>query len=158
MIKIVYPPYQPRIKNDAGKEFIFDSFTALTGTPKLQDRCPHRPARMVRLQLKKWKITCVKNEVNSPNHVHLMWQVDYTFSGGILTQAVFGGGHPAKEAKVVTKKVENNQRKNEVNLPNNVHPMWQVDYTFSGGILTQECSVGAPTTEAKAKNTLHLFL
>jgi hypothetical protein len=33
MIKISYPPYQPRIKNDAGKEFIFDSFTALIGTP-----------------------------------------------------------------------------------------------------------------------------
>jgi len=32
-----------------------------------------------------------KNAVNLPNHIHLMWQVDYTFSGGILTQAVFGG-------------------------------------------------------------------
>jgi len=39
-----------------------------------------------------------KNEVNSPNHVHLMWQVDYTFSGGILTQAMFGGGHRTTEA------------------------------------------------------------
>jgi len=39
--------------------------------------------------------------------------------------------------KVVTKKVENNLRKNEVNLPNHIHLMWQVDYTFSGGIITQ---------------------
>ena len=38
---------------------------------------------------------------------------------------------------MITKKVENNLRKNEVNLPNHVHPMWQVDYTFSGGIQTQ---------------------
>ncbi len=28
--------------------------------------------------------------MNLPNHTHLMWQVDYTFSGGILTHAVFG--------------------------------------------------------------------
>ena len=26
MIKIEYPPYQPKIKEDAGKEFIFDEF------------------------------------------------------------------------------------------------------------------------------------
>jgi len=39
--------------------------------------------------------------------------------------------------KVVTKKVENDLRKNEVNLPNHIHMMRQVDYTFSGGILTQ---------------------
>jgi len=39
--------------------------------------------------------------------------------------------------KVVTKNVQNNLSKNEVNLPNHVHLMWQVDYTFLGGILTQ---------------------
>jgi len=39
--------------------------------------------------------------------------------------------------KVVTKKVENNLRKNEVNLLNHIHLIWQVDYKFSGGILTQ---------------------
>ena len=57
-----------------------------------------------------------------PNHVHLMWQVDYTFSGGILTQAMFGGDTD-HGGKVVTKKVENNLRKNEVNLPNHIHLM-----------------------------------
>ena len=41
-----------------------------------------------------------KNEVNLPNHVHLMWQVDYTFLGGILTQAVFGVVHqPRRQNK-----------------------------------------------------------
>jgi len=51
-----------------------------------------------------------------------MWQVDYTFSGGILTQAMFGGDTD-HGGKVVTKKVENNLRKNEVNLPNHIHLM-----------------------------------
>ena len=39
--------------------------------------------------------------------------------------------------KAVTKKVKNNLSKNEVNLPDYIHVMWQVDDTFSGGILTQ---------------------
>jgi len=44
-----------------------------------------------------------KNEVNLPNHKHLMWQVDYTFSGCILTQAVFGGHthHGGKKVAIV---------------------------------------------------------
>ena len=67
----------------------------VAGTPILQGRCPHRRARMLRLVTKKVENNLRKNEVNLPNHIHLLWQVDYTFSGGILTQAVFGGdtGH-----------------------------------------------------------------
>ena len=41
--------------------------------------------------IKKVENNLTKNEVNLPNHINLMWQVDYTFSGGILRQAVFGG-------------------------------------------------------------------
>jgi len=33
-----------------------------------------------------------KNEENFSKHIQLMWRVCDTFSGGILTQAVFGGG------------------------------------------------------------------
>ena len=56
--------------------------------------------------------------------------------------------------KVVTKKVENNLRKNEVNSPNHVHLMWQVDYKFSGGILTQAVFDGGqrPLRQPHAKN------
>jgi len=44
----------------------------------------------VKAVTKKVEINLSKNEVYLPNHTHLKWQFDYTFSGGILTQAVFG--------------------------------------------------------------------
>ena len=52
------------------------------------------------------------------------------------------GTPTCSNVKAVTKKVENNLSKNELNLPNHIHLMWQVDYTFSGGILTQAVSSG----------------
>ena len=37
------------------------------------------------------RITWVKMKWTCPITIHLMWHVDYTFSGGILKQAVFSG-------------------------------------------------------------------
>jgi hypothetical protein len=62
----------------------------------------------IKVATKKVENNLRKNEVNLPNHIHLIWQVDYKFSGGIITQAVFDGhtGHGGK---------------NEVNLSNHIH-------------------------------------
>ncbi len=81
---------------------IINSATVV-GTSSLQGRCPHRSARMLRPVTKKVENILSKNEANLLNHKHLMWQVDYTFSGCILTQAVFGGHthHGGKKVAIV---------------------------------------------------------